>query len=94
MPSLAKRNVTVVSMAVVVHLSARQWDLYTEFDGAEDAALRINRAIERAVAERPDREHVRQAAMKALGEEAYFGARDAEARLVLISVLDEIFGRE
>ena len=77
-----------------IMLSAEDWDLYSDMEGAEIAAFDLNRHLELCVKTSDSKDEVRRRMDTYMGDPAYrkYGASDTEPREVLNNILDNIYG--
>jgi hypothetical protein len=88
-------DVTVVSVVrdVKVNLSAKDWQLYTTVAGADEAAEKLNRAVEAGVRTQ-GQQAARKEIMSVMEELSGVGASDTEPRHVIVEVLNKIYDKE
>ena len=76
-----------------VHLSAEDWELFSDQAGAEEAARALNKALEQAVNEKRSAEEVIQHMESVMDAYAHLGARDSEPEYVLRHLVAEVYGK-
>ena len=79
---------------VTIMLSAEDWELYNDENGADLAAFELNRHLEFCVKTSQDKEEVRRRMDTYMSNPVYrkYGANDTEPRAVLDNILDNIYG--
>ena len=79
---------------VTIMLSAEDWELYNDENGADLAAFELNRHLEFCVKTSQDKEEVRRRMDTYMSNPVYrkYGASDTEPRAVLDNILDNIYG--
>ncbi len=75
-------------------LSADDWELYTNEEGAEEAAQAINNALAEAVNAGLPPDQVEDHMHKIMLNIRGFGALDTEPRAVLRTILSRIYGKD
>lgn len=82
------------TISVSAKLTADEWELYSDMDGAEAAAEELNKELEFAVRAYETREWVEKKMLSFMGMKEFreFGASDTEPRAVLADILDNIYG--
>ena len=84
-------NVQIINREAVITLTADDWELYSHRRGAVNAAIRINKTIERAIAQGVTRRETETRALAVMHQLADLGAIDSEPLRHLEEVLNKLF---
>lgn len=79
---------------VVINRSADSWELYSSMPGAENAAIRINREIEKLARKGLTRDEFTSRINKTFDEYSGFGANDSEPQYHLSRIINQLYGEE
>jgi hypothetical protein len=83
-----------ITRVVTIDHTARDWQLYSSMEGAEDCADRLNRGVARVINENPVRTQAWEAATQILNmrSNAHFGSADTEPLVVLECIFEDVYG--
>lgn len=81
-------------VTATVNLDAQEWQLYSSMDGADEAAVVLNRAIEAAIANATSPYDAFRQFCLVANKLQNFGAIDTEPRAVADYIISKAFGEE